>query len=49
MGWWGNRSAPDGWIANPRAVVPGTNMQFVGIADPFDRADVMAFLKRQSD
>ncbi|MEP9361037.1 c-type cytochrome [Sphingomonas sp. KR3-1] len=35
----------DAWIANPRAVVPGTSMQFAGIADPLDRADIIAYLK----
>lgn len=39
----------DAWIANPRQVVPGTNMQFTGIADPLDRADIIAYLRRQSD
>ena len=39
----------DAWIANPRKLVPGTNMQFAGIGDPLDRADIIAFLKRQSD
>lgn len=36
------------WIANPRAVVPGTNMQFAGIADPLDRADIIAYLQSRS-
>jgi len=35
----------DAWIANPRAVVPGTNMQFSGVADPLDRADIIAYLR----
>lgn len=35
----------DAWIADPRAVVPGTNMQFAGIADPLDRADIIAYLQ----
>ncbi|WP_420143878.1 c-type cytochrome [Sphingobium sp.] len=39
----------DAWIANPRQVVPGTNMQFMGLADPLDRADIIAYLRRQSD
>ncbi|NWK97739.1 cytochrome C [Sphingobium lactosutens] len=39
----------DAWIANPRKVVPGTNMQFMGVGDPLDRADIIAFLERQSD
>ncbi len=36
------------WIADPRKVVPGTNMQFSGIADPLDRADIIAYLKSRS-
>lgn len=39
----------DAWIANPRKLVPGTNMQFMGLGDPLDRADIIAFLQRQSD
>lgn len=35
----------DAWIADPRAVVPGTNMQFGGVRDPLDRADLIAYLK----
>jgi len=38
----------DAWIADPRAVVPGTNMQFAGMADPLDRADIIAYLKSRS-
>lgn len=37
------------WIANPRKLVPGTSMQFAGVADPLDRADIIAYLRRQSD
>lgn len=33
------------WIANPRAVVPGTKMAYAGLEDPRDRADVVAYLK----
>ena len=39
----------DAWIANPKKLVPGTNMQFAGVADPLDRADIIAYLRRQSD
>jgi cytochrome c len=35
----------DSWIANPRAVVPGTKMAYAGLEDPRDRADVIAYLK----
>jgi cytochrome c len=36
------------WIENPRAVLPSTKMTFIGMADPNDRRDVIAFLKTQT-
>ncbi|MBB4859310.1 cytochrome c [Novosphingobium chloroacetimidivorans] len=39
----------DAWIADPRKVVPGTSMLFVGVPDPLDRADIIAYLRRQTD
>ena len=36
------------WIANPRAVLAGTKMTFVGMPDANDRRDVVAFLKAQT-
>lgn len=35
----------DTWITDPRAVVPDTHMTFMGLKDPKDRADVIAYLK----
>lgn len=35
----------DSWIANPRAVVPGTKMAYAGLEDARDRVDVVAYLK----
>ena len=35
----------DAWIANPRAMVPGTKMTYVGLENPEDRIDVIAYLK----
>ncbi|WP_121115081.1 c-type cytochrome [Croceibacterium ferulae] len=35
----------DAWLADPQSVVPGTSMRFAGIADPLDRADIIAFLQ----
>ncbi|HLZ84757.1 MAG TPA: cytochrome c family protein, partial [Caulobacteraceae bacterium] len=32
----------DSWIADPRAVVPGTKMAYAGLEDPRDRIDVVA-------
>jgi cytochrome c len=38
----------DAWIANPKAVVPGTSMQFAGVPDRLDRADIIAYLRSQA-
>jgi cytochrome c len=38
-------STLDAWIANPKAVVSGTKMAFVGIKDDTVRADLIAYLK----
>lgn len=35
----------DRFLANPAAVVPGTSMPFPGLADPRERADLIAFLR----
>jgi len=35
----------DKWITNPRAVAPDTRMSFLGLKDPKDRIDVVAYLK----
>lgn len=32
------------WLAGPAAFVPGTKMTFVGLKDPKDRTDVIAYL-----
>lgn len=32
----------------PRLVVPGTTMQFPGVKDPLDRADLIAYLRTQA-
>jgi len=34
----------DAWIADPRALVPGNRMSFVGLRDPEDRRDVIAYI-----
>jgi cytochrome c len=38
----------DKYLENPKAVVPGTKMVFVGLKNPQDRADVIAYLKQLS-
>ncbi|WP_242140327.1 MULTISPECIES: c-type cytochrome [unclassified Sphingomonas] len=41
------RARMDAWLANPRRFAPGTAMGFAGLADPLDRADVIAYLETQ--
>jgi len=36
------------WIAGPEALVPGSRMIFIGIRDPRDRADLIAWLRAQT-
>jgi cytochrome c len=37
----------DAYLTNPRALVPGTKMVFVGLKSEDDRANVIAFLEAQ--
>ena len=37
------------FIVHPQQTVPGTKMTFVGLKKPQDRADVIAYLRTQSD
>jgi cytochrome c len=39
----------DVYLANPRGMVPGTNMSFAGIPRGKERADVITFLNTKSD
>src|SRR6266705_4272274 len=41
---WDDRSL-DGWLTDPKAMVPDNEMPFNGIKDARDRADLLAFLK----
>ena len=41
--------ALDRWIANPRAMVPGTAMTFAGIGDAQTRADIVVYLVAVSE
>lgn len=34
----------DNWLADPRADLPGNRMTFVGLKDPEDRTDLIAYL-----
>lgn len=33
------------WLADPRGFMPGTKMSFMGLKEPADRIDVIAYLK----
>ncbi|WP_379538764.1 c-type cytochrome [Novosphingobium tardum] len=35
----------DAWIKSPLTLVPGTKMSFTGLADPAERAKIIAWLK----
>ena len=37
------------WLTNPKAYAPGTKMTFAGLSKPEDRANVVAYLNKQSD
>lgn len=39
--------ALDAWLTSPRKYAPGTKMTFAGIANPQDRANVIAYLNAQ--
>ena len=41
---WNDRTL-DQWLQGPAKMVPGTKMLFAGIADPQERADIIAYLK----
>ena len=48
QGQWDVRTL-DAWLANPQKVVPGTKMQFAGVSDALDRADLIAYMRSQSN
>ncbi len=35
----------DKWLADPRGFLPGNRMSFMGVKDPKDRTDLIAYLK----
>jgi cytochrome c len=37
------------WLENPKAYAAGTKMTFAGLSKPEDRANVIAYLNKQSD
>jgi cytochrome c len=38
-----------GWIKNPKAWIPGNKMGFAGVKDAQERANIIAYLDKQSD
>ena len=42
---WNDKTLDD-WIEDPAHLVPGNQMTFIGIKDPRQRADLLAFLKQ---
>jgi len=47
-GWTWDADRIDKWITNPRGVLPGTKMTFIGMPSATDRRDLIAFLKVQT-
>jgi cytochrome c len=43
-----DRATLDRWLEKPSAVVPGNTMAFAGIANPKDRAALIAYLEAES-
>ena len=43
-GWTWDAAHVDTWITDPKVALPGTKMTFVGLKDPKDRTDVIAYL-----
>jgi cytochrome c len=44
-GWIWDADRIEKWITNPRAVLANTKMTYIGMENPTDRRDVVAFLK----
>jgi cytochrome c len=44
-----NDKTLDEWIADPQHVIPGNQMTFAGIKDAKQRADLIAFLKQETE
>lgn len=42
-----NEGALERWLANPEALVPGQKMGY-SVAEPEDRADIIAYLRRET-
>ena len=44
-----NEKSLDRFLAKPLAVVPGSTMTYDGVADPKDRADLIAYLQHANE
>jgi cytochrome c len=44
-----NETSLDKWLSAPQKFIPGTSMNFQGIVDAQERADVIAYLKAVSE
>jgi cytochrome c len=44
-----NDKTLDRFLANPPATVPGTTMTYAGVADPAERADLIAYLRHANE
>lgn len=42
-----NEKTLNRFLANPLETVPGTTMTYAGVADPKERAELIAYLSRQ--
>lgn len=42
-----NEKTLDRFLASPMKVVPGTTMTYAGVEDPEERADLIAYLKKE--
>lgn len=43
-----DRATMNRWLTSPQRFAPGTKMTFPGLPDPLARADVIAYLERES-
>ena len=43
-----NEKTLDRFLASPMKVVPGTTMTYAGVEDPEERADLIAYLKKEA-
>ena len=44
-GWTWDAARIDQWVSDPTGLIPGTKMVFIGVKDPKQRTDLIAYLK----